>query len=100
MATPRCEVCHELASERFALKEPEQWTCARCFQLDTGMTPAQAQHAALEAKVALLASALADAAEHMERARLILQERDGGNWGMLDTAIHRALLARIDSLTP
>lgn len=43
------------------------------------------------ARIAELERALADLAERAERARSILQ-REGGNWGMLDTAAARAAL--------
>lgn len=47
----------------------------------------------LIAKVDRLQTALMDAVTRMDRARAILVGRDGGNWGMLDTADARAALS-------
>lgn len=50
------------------------------------------------AKADALAAALKDASERMNRARRILREgKDGGNWGMLDTATVDAVLANYAS---
>lgn len=94
-----CQDGHQFTVGGFMAEIPEGYPC-ECGEVKFASSTfqhwcrAEADLTSSHSLIRELVEAVEGAANRMERARVILQERDSGNWGMLDTKGLRALISR------